>query len=323
MRIGIAGAGNIVNDMLRGIKGIDNIAVGAIYARSNRNGHIDDLCRDYSIPKAYYNYDEMLNDDNIDTVYVAVTNDVHFEFSKKALEKGKNVICEKPFTVNKDELNILVNIAEEKDLFLFEAITNIYLPNFLAMKQKLKELGNIRIIECNYSQYSSRYDEFKKGNILPAFDVNRAGGALMDLNVYNVHLITELCGKPEKVEYYPNIERGVDVSGILILSYDKFKCVCIGAKDCSAPLSTNIQGDAGCIHIDKPTNTIKDFFVISNNGHEEKVDANGGHHKMYHEFKAFSDMVDNNDKKAMREKLEHSLVVMDVLTEARKKIVNR
>ena len=58
----------------------------------------------------------------------------------------------------------------------------------------------------------------------------------MDLNIYNIHYIVGLFGRPKNVEYYPNIERGIDTSGILVLDYDKFKCVCIGSKECKAPI---------------------------------------------------------------------------------------
>ena len=71
----------------------------------------------------------------------------------------------------------------------------------------------------------------KKGIIAPVFDKNQGGGVLGDLNIYNIHFVVGLFGAPKNSEYYPNIVREVDTSGILILEYDEFKVVCIAAKD--------------------------------------------------------------------------------------------
>ena len=68
------------------------------------------------------------------------------------------------------------------DDMLLEAITNQYYPNYLELKKQLSRVGSIHVVSCNYSQYSSRYDAFKRGEVLPAFNADMAGGALMDLN---------------------------------------------------------------------------------------------------------------------------------------------
>lgn len=82
---------------------------------------------------------------------------------------GKHVICEKPFTLTLAEFEDLAKL-QSKNCILLEAITNQYLGNFASIKANLAKLGDIKIVECNYSQYSSRYDAFKRGEIAPAFD---------------------------------------------------------------------------------------------------------------------------------------------------------
>lgn len=114
-------------------------------------------------------YDSILSNPEIDTVYVALPNHLHYHYAKQALEAGKHVICEKPFTLREREL-MSCRQWLKKNLFLLEAITNQYLPNFQVIKDQLANLGDIKIVSCNYSQYSSRYDTFKRGDILPAFD---------------------------------------------------------------------------------------------------------------------------------------------------------
>ncbi len=186
------------------------------------------------------------------------------------------------------------------------------------MEKRIPQLGEIKIVECNFSQYSSRYDQFRQGEILPAFDPNKSGGALMDLNIYNIHYVTGLFGSPEKVAYYPNIEKGIDTSGILIMDYKNFKCVCIGAKDCNAPIAINIQGDKGCINQKSPANVCFGFSQYMNDGSEEKVDLNQDQHRMVNEFNEFAKLIQQSDYDTCNKILDHSLEVSQIQTTARK-----
>ena len=193
------------------------------------------------------------------------------------------------------------------------------MPNYLKIKELIPTLGDIKIVQCNYSQYSSRYNSFKEGKVLPAFDPAFSGGALMDINIYNIHYVVGLFGKPKSVEYYPNIEREIDTSGILILDYDKFKCVCVGAKDCKAPSANNIQGNNGCIYVDTPVNICENFKVIMNDGTTSLFNENKYDNRMVSEFIEFVNAINNNDLERCYKMLDHSLIVSEVQTIARKK----
>ena len=202
MKLGIIGSGMIVNDLLSFVESIENIELVAILGREKSREKIEKIVNQHHIKKAYYDYDELLNDSQIDTIYIALPNHLHYEYTKKALLHNKHVICEKPFTSNVIELDELIKIAKQQNCLLFEAITNQYLPTYQDIKNKLDEIGKIGIISSNYSQYSSRYDAFKRGEILPVFDVNQSGGALMDLNIYNIHFVVGLFGEPKRVHCF-------------------------------------------------------------------------------------------------------------------------
>lgn len=231
MKLAIIGSGMIVHDFLTITKDLKNTELTAIIGTKRSLDTLQELKAQYQIGAVYTDFETALLDSDFDTVYVAVPNFLHYGFAKKALENGKNVISEKPFTVKYSEFLDLKRIALEKRLILLEAITNQYLQNYLDLKKKLPELGDLKLIESNYSQYSSRYDAFEAGKVLPAFDPKKGGGALMDINIYNVHFIVGLLGRPQSVQYLPNIEREIDTSGILMLDYGNTKAVAIGAKD--------------------------------------------------------------------------------------------
>lgn len=318
MKLAIIGSGMIVKDFLEIMPYLNEVELSAIYGRRGSEEELNKLKSKHNIKEVFYDYEELLKSD-VDTVYIALPNNLHFEFSKKALEYNKNVIVEKPITSNYKEAKILNDLAREKKLFLFEAITTEYLPNYLKVKELLPTLGDIKIVQCNYSQYSSRYNSFKEGTILPAFDPEFSGGALMDLNIYNIHYVVGLFGKPKNVEYYPNIERKIDTSGILILDYEKFKCVCVGAKDCKAPIANNIQGSNGCIYMDTPVNVCGNFKIIMNDGNTTLINENKYDNRMVSEFIEFINAIKNHDLDMCYKMLEHSLIVSEVQTTARKK----
>lgn len=318
MKLGIIGSGMIVKDFLEIIPYLNGVELRGIYGRKSSEEKLNKLKNENNIKEIFYDYEELLKSD-IDTVYIALPNNLHFEFSKKALEANKNVIVEKPITSNYKEAKILSHLARERKLFIFEAITTEYLPNYLKIKELIPTLGDIKIVQCNYSQYSSRYNSFKEGKVLPAFDPAFSGGALMDINIYNIHYVVGLFGKPKSVEYYPNIEREIDTSGILILDYDKFKCVCVGAKDCKAPSANNIQGNNGCIYVDTPVNSCENFKVIMNDGTTSLFNENKYDNRMVSEFIEFVNAINNNDLERCYKMLNHSLIVSEVQTIARKK----
>ncbi len=319
MKLGIVGSGMIVHDLLSFIHEIKDIQLIHISGTKRSEEKLKDIKEKYHFKRYSTSYQELLDDQEVDTIYIALPNHLHYDYTKQALLASKHVILEKPMTSTCEESLELKELAMEKKLFLWEAITNQYIPHFLEIKERIKELGNIKIVECNYSQYSSRYNAFKEGTILPAFDYTKSGGALMDLNIYNIHFVVGLFGEPKDIHYYPNIQNNIDTSGILVLEYPTFQCVCTGAKDCQAPLSNTIQGDLGCIHIPTPVSYIGCYDIRKNDGTSETVNHQGDKHRMYFEFLAFEKMYQKKDYEKCYEMLEHSQIVSKVQTIARRK----
>ena len=296
-------------------KQIPEMEICALFARKEEKRR--ELCEAYHIPKAYDSYEKLLADDSLDVLYLPVPNDLHYSFGKQALEAGKHVIMEKPFCVNRTEARELAELAEKKGLMIFEAITVQYNPNYQKVRELLPGLGDIKIVQLNFSQYSSRYEAFKRGEITPVFDVKKAGGALFDLNVYNIHFVAGLFGSPKTVHYYPNMERDVDTSGILILEYPDFQCVCVAAKDCDAPCSVNIQGDKGCIFSQSKPSLFEEFSYQENKKEAVPYALRNSEFRFYDELRAFTDYYTAGDYDGVKKRLEHSLLVMEILDTAR------
>lgn len=320
MKVGIAGAGTIVPAFLRAQQQIAELQIAAICATPDMEERLRVFADDYAINRVYLDYAEMVEDESLDVIYVAVPNALHYSFSKQALEHGKSVICEKPFCSCSTEAQELAALARERGPFIFEAISNQYTPAYDMVRRLVPSLGDIKIVSLNYSQYSRRYDALKRGEVLPVFDPKKSGGALMDLNVYNIHFVVGLFGVPDRVSYTANIERGIDTSGVLVLAYPTFTCSLIGAKDCKAPASIDIEGDEGSIHSTARSNAFDHFDWTFVNGGSGSFNEDGGRERLYHELRRFADIMLAEDHAAGERALEHSIAVQRILDEAREQV---
>ncbi|MBR3359196.1 MAG: Gfo/Idh/MocA family oxidoreductase [Solobacterium sp.] len=315
MKLGIVGNGGIVVSALESLKDTD-IEVTALWCRNADKGA--PLKEKYGIPALYTDYAEFLQSQDFDTVYIGLINSLHYEYTKKALQAGKHVICEKPFTVTRAEAKELYMIAMDRDVLLFEAIMSRYSANYDALEKNLHKVGDVKIVRCSYSQYSRRFDAYLEGKVLPAFDPKLAGGALMDINVYCLHFVTGLFGKPEKVTYYANKGfNGVDTSGVIILEYNGFTAVCTGAKDSFAENGAVIQGTKGTITMKSRPGVIKELTYTDLEGNTEVLDAAQEENPMRQEFLVIRDMIGRMDAKKSHEWMLKSLLVMQVIEDAR------
>lgn len=318
INVGIIGAGFIVPIFIEATKAVGGFRYVGIAARKEET--LKGLKEKYGIQYYALDNDTVLSDPKIDVIYVGVPNDLHYEIAKKALLNNKHVIMEKPFTPTYAQAKELVDLAKQKKKIIFDAVTLLHMPNYAKIKDLLKEIGTIRVVDLSFCQYSSRYDKFRAGTILPALDYRKAGGALMDLGIYNIDFVMGLFGVPKSVQYYPNIVNKIDTSGVLIMDYGKFKVNSIAAKDCKAPMRVSIQGEDGYIASDYSSSTLTTFrYVDRKSGKCKEYSLNKhidiGH---YHEYAVLKKLINDNDLKTAQEFNRFTLKTIKVLEEALK-----
>ena len=250
MKVATIGSGVIVDRMIQAIQETENLELYAVYSRTMERAQ--EFAKAHGVNVYYDNLDAMLQDDAIDIVYVASPNSLHYEQSKRALQARKHVICEKPFCSTVLQAQELFDLAKANGVYIFEAITNIHTPNFRLIQKQLKRCGKIKLVQCNFSQFSSKYVDYKNHKQRNVFDLNFDGGALTDINVYNLHFVTRLFGRPQSIQYIANLGYNqIDTSGVVLMRYPDMIAVCTGAKDCSSPYCAYIQGDEGTIRMDQ------------------------------------------------------------------------
>lgn len=320
MKLGIVGSGGIVKDVLIALKPINTIEIQAIWVRPHSESKGQALAQKNNISQVYTDYEAFLKQADIDTAYIGLVNSAHYEYAKKALLAGHNVIVEKPFGSNLREVQELVQLAKEKNLFLWEAVSLLHMPNFRKLQELLPKLGPIRMVQANYSQYSSRYDKYLEGTVLPAFDPQLSGGALYDINIYNLNLIIGLFGAPNSLVYQAHKGfNGIDTSGVVLMSYPEFQALAIGAKDSASPSTCLIQGEKGWLKVETAPNQLEKITCqIRREDNIQEYALNQYPHRLSHEFAAFAAMLANKDFAGRDLYLNISLQVAEAAEKARK-----
>lgn len=316
MKLGIVGTGFIAQMVLPHLAdwGVEVVAICGTPSKLSR---VNAMADEYGASGRYVDYRELVADGAVDTVYVAVPNFLHYDVTMAALDAGKHVICEKPIASDAEQARALADCAKELNLFLWEAVVTTRQPNFTLVRDELlSRIGDIKVVSVNYSQYSSRYDAFRAGEVLPAFDPAKAGGAIMDLGLYTLTFTIGLFGEPIHAVYRPNIERGIDTSGIIDLDYENFRAVNVCAKDCEAPCGVIIQGTDGYIKTDTPPNMCGPVTLHLNDGTEEVFDRSLP--VMWEgEFREFCRQLEMGNRTECYRQLEESLVVSRIQNEVR------
>lgn len=318
LHLATIGSGSIVELFLDAVKKTEGITLTAVYSRTLERAEA--FGKKHGALRWFSDVDAMLADEEIDCIYVASPNSLHYGYARKALGAGKHVICEKPFVGSRKEAEELFVLAEEKGVCLMEAITVLHMPNFQIVREWLSEIGPVRLANFNYSQYSSRYDAYLEGNITNVFNPEFAGGALMDINVYNLHAAVGLFGTPKEACYYGNRGfNGIDCSGTAVLAYDGFVCTCMGAKDCDGDNRAVIEGEKGYILVKEAGNLWGSAELFLRNGGRKTAEYDLATNRMTFETADFVRAVETGDRESLHSWKEESLRVMQVLDELRKK----
>ena len=318
MRLSIVGTGMVVREALTALRDTEGITVVSICARPQSRAKAEALALEFAVPKVVTDYDAMLGEQEADFVYLGIVNSAHFDYARRAIDAGWHVIVEKPFTSTLAEAEELIARAHASRCYVFEAVTPLFLPNYQGLIAELPHLGLIRAVQANFSQYSSRYDRYLERDVAPCFDPRLSGGALYDLNSYNLALLISIFGRPKHTSYMANVGfNGIDTSGVLTLRYDGFVATATAAKDSSSPSFFMMQGEAGWIRVNGTPNELSSYTVCLRGKRPRKYALNRYAHRMTHEFERIHDIFSQKDYTQMEEGLRTTRTVMAVMEKAR------
>jgi predicted dehydrogenase len=181
-RWGIIGPGRIAQAFARAIAVVADATIHAVASRDHARAQ--EFAQAYAVPTTYASYADLIADPAIDAIYIAIPHRFHVEQALRCLEAGKAVLCEKPLTVNAREASLLIETARAKRVFLLEAVWTRYLPIFQHVRRWLDagSVGEIRLLSSTFGFSAARDPQDRLWNH------DLAGGALLDLGIYNLTL---------------------------------------------------------------------------------------------------------------------------------------
>lgn len=268
MRYGVIGTGWIAKSFIDGAREVCGSEFAAVYSRTAESGN--KFAAENKIEKVYTDINEFANGD-FEAVYIASPNRLHYEQSKLMLQSGKHVICEKPITVEPEELEELQTLADEKKLIYVEAIMYMFNPARDLLKDALGKIGKITSAHFDFSQLSSKYPAYQKGELPNIFNPALATGCLMDLGIYCVYPALDLFGLPEKITACAHfMESGADGSGTAGLLYPDKLITFTYSKLGQDRLGSQIFGDEGTIKIESISKLIN-MSITAKNGDIQEI----------------------------------------------------
>ncbi len=212
-KMAIVGAGNIAGKMAATIREMETVESYAVASRDLERAR--QFAKKYGFKKVYGSYIEMLQNEKVDLVYIATPHSHHYEHMKLCINYEKNILCEKPFTVNGRQAQEIFQLAGKKGLFVGEAMWIRYMPMADTIRKLILDgvIGKVSLLTANLGYVLSEVPRMKKPEL--------AGGALLDLGCYPLHFASMMLGdEVERIQSFAQMTpEGVDAQNIMLLSY--------------------------------------------------------------------------------------------------------
>jgi len=309
----VLGTGVIANEMAATLQKMGK----KLYAVGNRTySKAVSFAQKYGVEKVYNTIDEMFIDPNVDIIYITSPHNTHYGFMKQALEKGKHLLVEKSITLNSDELEEMVALAQKKGLVLAEAMTIWHMPLYKKLWSIVQsgQLGKVQMITLNFGSFK-KYDMTNR-----FFNRNLAGGAMLDIGVYALSIVRSFMdAKPESLlsQWLP-APTGVDEQATVLLQNDLGQMATVAlSMHSKQPKRAMISCEKGYIEIMEYPRADKAIIVDAETGEVETIEEGTTADALYYEMTDMETAISTGDQSAMQ--LQFSRDVMDIMTQLRRR----
>jgi predicted dehydrogenase len=261
-RWGILGAGRIADKFSQALCFVEG---SEVYAVASRDIHKAKMYADkYNATTFYNNYNDLLNDENIDIIYIATPHAFHYEQTMLCLKNKKAVLCEKPMSLSWNQTSEMIAFAKQNNLFLMEGIWTSCMPFIDKILSLIKEnvIGEPQYVSSDFG-FSAPLNLDSR-----SFNKMLGGGSVLDIGIYPIFLATLILGEPSSIKTISKLTTtGVDEYANVILQYPKFQTAhLLSTISFNTPIEAEIIGTKGRIKIDNPWFKATDFSVYLNDG---------------------------------------------------------
>lgn len=312
LRWAVLGAGIIANEMAEGLKNMGT----QLYAVGNRTYEkAVTFAKKYQVQKVYDNYQDMFTDPDVNVIYITTPHNTHIDFVREALSNKKHVLCEKSITLNSRELEEAVNLAEENQVVFAEAMTIWHMPLYKKLWHIVESgvLGSVQMIQLNFGSFK----EYNMNNRF--FNMNLAGGALLDIGVYSLSLARSFmnCQPNEILSQVKYAKTGADEqAGILLMNENGQMATLALSLHSKLPKRAVISCEKGYIEIMEYPRADKAIIVEAETGKVHKIEEGETGKALQYEMKDMEEAIIHGKTELMH--MNHTMDVMEIMTHLRK-----
>lgn len=256
---GIIGLGKIAHQFAQELLLVEDAEIAGVASRDLEKA--TEFAQMYNCKKAFGSYDEIINDADIDILYIATPHNSHAVLTIKALENNKHVLCEKPIALKYADALQMVTASSKNNKFFMEAFWTRFNPSFQESLTKIKngEIGAVKYITADFAFPVKNLENNR------LTDIKLGGGALMDIGVYPLFLAYTILGIPKEIISKSNFnESGADMQTSMILQYDNSQAVLHSSFLSSSNMKATISGSEGRINLNSPWYKAKSYTLIKN-----------------------------------------------------------
>ena len=308
----VLGIGVIANEMAQALQKMGK----SLYAVGNRTHEkAVKFAEKYGVHKVYDCIDDMFTDDAVDIIYITSPHNTHYAFMKQALEHGKHLLVEKSITLNSWELDEMIQLAEQNDLILAEAMTIWHMPLYKKLWDMVRggEFGKVQMITVNFGSFK----EYNMENRF--FNLNLAGGAMLDIGVYALSVVRSFMDEqPNQIisQWKPSPTGSDEQAAILLQNPSSQMATIALSMHSKQPKRAMISCEKGYLEIMEFPRADRAVFVDAETGKRTEITCGESKQALYYEMTDMEDAVQNADASAMQ--LPYSKDVMDIMTKLRK-----
>ncbi|MET3634243.1 Gfo/Idh/MocA family protein [Streptococcus porcorum] len=305
------GTGVIANELAQALQSLG----GNLYSVANRTYDKGlAFAQKYDIQKVYQTIDEVFEDPEVDIIYISTPHNTHINYLRKALSAGKHVLCEKSITLNSEELEEAIALAEENQVILAEAMTIFHMPIYRRLRELVQSqaLGDLKMIQMNFGSYKD-YDMSNR-----FFNRNLAGGALLDIGVYALSFVRWFMSEtPDQISSQVKLApTGVDEQMGILLSNPKGEMATIALTlHAKQPKRGTIAYDKGYIELYEYPRGQKAIITYTEDGHQDIIEAGDTSQALSYEVQDMEKAVAGIENEMH---LAYSQEVMAIMTKLRK-----
>lgn len=317
MKWGIVGTNFISDSFMKGIQSLEEQRVVGVCSGKKENAI--SFSEKYHIESVFDSLEQMISSNKVDAIYLAVPNSKHCEMAQQCLEAKIPVFVEKPFVLNRKQVQQVLTTANTMKTYVHDGIVPLYSPNFKNLKEAISKIGELRQVTFTFSKVSSRYAAYLNGENPTTFRRELGNGSLMDLGVYGIAVAIGLFGKPVSVKASGHLlSTGVDGMGKCTLSYPTFDVDVYHSKMTNTSNISEIQGEKGLITIGW-ISLMKEIELSLYNGEKEVISLDEGD-VFAHQLRDFQDSIDHHRFQSALVSHDTSELIIEILQECRHQI---